>query len=78
MKKKFSFIAVLKGEHKYYFRYPQGQEKEIFYHLIAMGKEKNVEIKLVEVLQIIRIVSTHLREKGYLKSISLTIPLNAA
>lgn len=73
MKKESSFLLVVKNEHKFFFKYRRGCEKELFYALIEYGKNDEYCISLIEVLHLIRKISAHLREKGHIKNFTFHV-----
>lgn len=68
MNNKSCFLLVVKDDHKYFFKYNSGEEKNLFMVLIQYGKDSELNISLIEVLHLIRKISGHLRDKGHLES----------
>ncbi len=73
MKNKYSFLMVVKNEHKYFFKYTPGDEKNLFFALIEHGKDDRYNISLIEVLHLIRKISAHLREKGHVRNFTFHV-----
>ena len=64
----YCYLMVVKDSHRYMFKYSQGEEKKLFFTLIDYGKDDDFNITLIEVLHLIRKISAHLKEKGFLKN----------
>ena len=72
------FLMLVKGEEKYLFKYAPGNEKNLFFTLLDMGRSEDYSISLVEVFQLIRKISNHLKKHGIGESMTFQWPLTNA
>ncbi|TET35738.1 MAG: hypothetical protein E3J72_10280 [Planctomycetota bacterium] len=78
MKSENCFLMLLKDQDKYLFKYAPGNEKNLFFALLEMGRSEEYNISLVEVFHLIRKISNHLQKHGVGKSMTFEWPLTAA
>ena len=69
----FSFLSIIKEGHRYFIKYPVGEEKSLFFALIDYGKNKEFNLSLIEALHLIRKISAYLRGNGYSMNQNFTI-----
>ncbi|MHC4664119.1 MAG: hypothetical protein ACYS8W_20850 [Planctomycetota bacterium] len=75
MKKDHCFLMLIKDEHKYLFKYAPGNEKNMFFALLEMGRNEGYNISLVEVFHLIRKISNHLQRHGIGENLTFEWPL---
>jgi len=78
MKSENCFLMLLKDQDKYLFKYSPGNEKNLFFALLEMGRSEDCNVSLVEVFHLIRKISNHLQKHGVGKSMTFEWPLTAS
>jgi len=60
----YNFLFVVKDEHRYYFKYQAGAEVDLFFALIEVGKNPEYNLRMPDVLRLIRRIGVALRGGG--------------
>lgn len=69
----YYYLFLQKDGHRYYFKFQAGREKYLYFELIRYGKEKEFNLGLIEILDIIRQIATWKRVHGGLKDFRFNI-----
>ena len=62
---KEAFFIMKKGNAKYLFKYIQGNEKQLFFALLEIGRSIDHEISLVEIFYVIKQMSKHIQSANF-------------
>ena len=71
-----TLLLLAKDGEKYLFKYVPGNEKNVFFAMLEIGRNEEFNISLVEVFGIIRKISEYLQSKGRGRNIKIEWPLD--
>lgn len=74
MESKDCYLALMKNGEFYLFKYLSGNEKNLFFALLEIGRDDNHVLNLTEIFFTIKKISNHLQKHGIGKNLAFEWP----